>query len=117
MNAAPDDRALPDLYRTVCLPTGVHAAVCITSTGGTALWLIAHHGRIRDEDTVGCACLECAPHEHPDQPVPDVMRARLAAPPRCGRPTATGEPCRTFVTRPGAACRWHTDRTTERNRR
>lgn len=103
----------PDPLRTVLLDNGYAAAVCVTPDGRDVWWLLAH-GNPEVEDDYGCSCEKCAPHEHPDHPLPPRIKQMLDRPtrPRCGRPRADGQPCRTPVGRPGAACRWH--RTTHR---
>lgn len=99
----------PDPWQAAYLPNGYAATVCITPDGGRVLWLLANRGHIKDGDEFGCSCQRCAPHEHPDRPIPPRMTAALDRPtqPRCGRPRTDGQPCRTLVARDGLACHWH----------
>lgn len=98
----------PDPVRTVPLGNGYAASVCVTADGRDVLWLLAG-GRPDADDDYGCACPGCAPHEHPNQAMPARITQMLDRPsrPRCGRPRTSGQPCRTLVARPGAACHWH----------
>lgn len=104
-----DPRAIPDAATAACLGDGRHLAWCISTSGDIWPWIVAPH----DDGTVGCNCPDCAPHEQ-HRPIPHRMQVMLDRPvqPRCGRPRADGQPCRTFVARPGTACHWH--RTTTR---
>lgn len=83
---------------------GFTAAVCVRPDGRDALWLVdraelsAEHPRHGNGDQ---------PHEQLG-PLPDRYRLGVRCTPiRCGRPTATGRPCRTPVHRPGDGCHWH----------
>ncbi|MEZ7240782.1 hypothetical protein ACWEQV_12600 [Rhodococcus aetherivorans] len=106
--------SLPDPDRTLLLGNGWRASVCITPRGDASLWLVAHH-----DDGIGCACLDCAPHEHPSRPMPTRILAALDARTtlRCGRPRTDGQPCRTVVARRGATCRWHRSHAIEEQHR
>lgn len=106
----------PDPLRSVRLDNGYVASVCVTPDGQTVLWLLAHQGEIGYDDTFGCACRDCAPHEIPDCSIPGRMRAVLDRPTqsRCGRPRLDGHPCRTPVAHPGLVCHWHRTEETAR---
>jgi hypothetical protein len=81
---------------------------------GETVWLARSDAP--DGAVSGDACPRCAPHEQ-NGPLPRLWQTvvnRVAAglpalPPRCGRPTRRDghPPCRTPVTEPGQACRWH----------
>lgn len=104
----------PDPWRSAPLGNGYAASVCVTPTGGTVLWLLGNGGQLDDSDDYGCTCIDCAPHEHPDRPLPTRMLNILDRPthPRCGRRRSDGHPCRALVTHPGNACHWHRTETT-----
>lgn len=98
----------PDPLRTVLLDNGYAASVCVTPDGRDVLWLLANGSPDVDDD-YGCSCERCAPHEYPGHPLPPRITQMLDRPtqPRCGRPRAAGQPCRTPVARTGLTCHWH----------
>lgn len=66
---------------TINLPNGWRIGTAIRSDGTTSVWLVNPHVR----------------REHTHEPAPRT---------ECGRPTATGRPCR-ITTRRGTACHHH----------
>jgi hypothetical protein len=109
-------RAIIDYARSACLCDvglpGGEAAARIGDDGRADLVIVdvslLGDGRYTYDPTT-----PEAPHEQVGCLLPPRWQARVAlAPPRCGRKTKAGRPCRTPVTTPGDACSWHRCTTT-----
>jgi hypothetical protein len=110
----PDRHCFPDHRLGMCLNNGYWALEAVGPDGGRTVWL-ALSGTDADRLPQGCNCHHCAGHEQlgslPDQwtrKIHDVLSEHRWLPfPTCGRPTASGTPCRIGVPMAGAACHWH----------
>jgi hypothetical protein len=91
---------------------GYVAAVVVASDGHEHL-LLAQRKSFGDETARFDPLCTDAAHEQLEQPLPADMVARIASIPecvhRCGRRTASGEPCLARVRGPGDACTWHAE--------
>jgi hypothetical protein len=111
------DRLYPDDERPipadpVCLHNGYVLAWCVEGDGSRWPWLVSTTGDTDPDPAGGCRCGQCVPaHERLGQ-LPWDVRERLQGYHRCGRPTASGRPCRQYVSEAGAACHVHQDPTT-----
>ncbi|WP_139114195.1 MULTISPECIES: hypothetical protein [unclassified Gordonia (in: high G+C Gram-positive bacteria)] len=88
---------------------GYTIAETVDRDGQRQAWIVARHhlADVDDHRDVDHGAVEAPPHERLG-PLPDDLRDRVAAVVlRCGRPTASGRPCRARVAEPGAACGAH----------
>lgn len=97
-----------DWQRTACLCNNgapdLVAAVCVTPTGGEALWLVSRTELDSDDPTHGSPN---QPHERAGR-LPRHIRERIWGDElRCGRTRYDGQPCRHRVKEPGQTCRAH----------
>lgn len=98
-----------DYDRAACLcgagAPDYFAAVSVNADGTEALWLVSKDHLGADNPDSGDAN---QPHEQLG-PLPQAVRERIRAAgrARCGRPTASGRPCRTQVAQAGDGCRHH----------
>ncbi|HTX95222.1 MAG TPA: hypothetical protein VME67_10465 [Mycobacterium sp.] len=100
--------SLIDYDRSACLcDVGLPeyaAAVCITPDGEDVLWLISKT-ELAAEDT---RCGTAKQHHEGLGRLPQAVRDRIWGDQlRCGRPTASGRPCRHRVAQPGRTCAHH----------
>ena len=115
--ADPDRHCFPDHRLGMRLNNSYWAVEAIGPDGARSVWLVLS-GPEADGLPQGCGCRRCAEHEQegplPDQwanRIKDVLdKPRWSPIPVCGRPTATGKPCRNGVRQAGDACHWHRER-------
>jgi hypothetical protein len=102
--------SLIDHDRTACLcdvgAPDYLAAVCVTPDGEDVLWLVCKTELDAEDPRCGNANQR---HEQLGR-LPQTVRDRIWGDAlRCGRPTATGKPCRQRVAEPGRSCGVHCD--------
>jgi hypothetical protein len=111
---------MTDLDHTLLIDNS--RAACLCDVGGDRLIATvavaadgAEHLVLADRDRIGddSACVDtgCRDAEHEqlgELPIEYIRRITASRRThRCGRPTKSGAPCQTQVTRPGDACGWH----------
>ena len=98
-----------DAERTACLCDvggAEYVAATVVAPTGESNLILVRYDALGTDATYRSDC-PSAPHEQCG-PLPAHWQARITrALVRCGRPTKAGAPCRTPVTRAGAACGWH----------
>lgn len=84
-----------------------YIAAATIQADGTEHLVLAKLAALNDHAELYDAACTAVSHEQLG-PMPAAWRHRVAqAPLRCGRPTKTGRPCRSYVTKPGGACARH----------
>jgi hypothetical protein len=104
-----DNTNFIDNDRTRCLcdvgQTDYLAATAVAADGSTHL-LLAQVDAIGDGNVRYDPTCRDIPHEQLGTLPPEFVRS-VRRTHRCGRPTKSGAPCQTPVTRPGDTCAWH----------
>lgn len=100
-----------DWDRSACLcgvgAPDLVAAVCVTETGDTSLWLISQRAYADPADLDSVGGLVVPSHERTGR-LPGHVRDKLFGDAlRCGAARSNGEPCRHRVAEPGRHCVAH----------
>ena len=97
----------PISVRTMPLGGEVLVIESVEPDGTLSVCLYVGHGEA--DETDGCACSECAPHEQPGR-MHRAWSERIHGDAlRCGSPCADGHPCRIPVAHHGDRCPHHRD--------
>jgi hypothetical protein len=106
-----DDRTAPiDHRRSACLCDlgSDYTAAVVIDASGTEYLLLVHRDEVGRGVVYDAGCSTVGHEQLGPLPIEFVHRITVSRRThRCGRPTKSGAPCQTQVTRPGDACGWH----------